>query len=409
MRSARSCLVALAAFSLLGAGSPAFGQRNATASTAGVRSQAVVAKRAISDYATLVHATYASLVRTTADLQRTVDAFVAAPSASTHAAAKEAWIASRKVYGLTEAFRFYGGPIDDPKTGPEGFMNAWPLDESYVDGVKDAPGAGYVNNPKAFPDITRELLLSLNEKDGEKNISTGYHAIEFFLWGQDFSLKRPGNRTFSDYVDNGKNNAARRAKALSLLAAILHGHASALEEAWRPGVSGNYAATFVALPAEDAVQKMISGVAVLSVDEMAGERMIVALAKDDPENEQSCFSDTTHLDFVAGAQGISNVWKGEAKGLPGAGASAAGKGNPAGLRDVVTALDAKLATRIDAALARSASQLAKIPAPFDAVIASPKKSAGRNAAERAIASLEDQGKLFASAARVLGVEINVQE
>lgn len=363
-----------------------------------------MAQAVVGHHAKLVHATYAELVASLEHLHARVKAFVNAPSSTTHTAAKDAWIASRKVYGLTEAFRFYGGPIDDAKTGPEGLMNAWPLDEAYLDAVQGAPGSGLVGNTAAFPKITREVLLSLNEKDGEKNISTGYHAIEFLLWGQDFNAKGPGQRSHRDFVDNGKNNAARRAQVLVLLSEILLDHGRALEKAWVPGVPGNYAHSFVSKPAKEAVQNILTGVATLSAGEMAGERMMVALSKNDEENEQSCFSDTTTNDFVANAKGIEHVWSGEC--LEGC-----GKGFQAGpgVRVLVAGHDAALAKKIDGALSRSQKLLAGILAPFDRVIASSAHSKARRTAEAAITSLEEQGRLFGRAAKALGVEINVQE
>ena len=107
-------------------------------------------------------------------------------------AAKEAWLAARDDYGLTEAFRFYGGPIDNEENGPEGLINAWPMDEAYVDYVEGDPTPAIVNDPHTYPTIDAELLTSLNEQGGETNISTGWHAIEFLLWGQDLSDDGPG-------------------------------------------------------------------------------------------------------------------------------------------------------------------------------------------------------------------------
>ena len=50
------------------------------------------------------------------------------------------------VYSPTEVFRFYGGPIDDDN-GPEGLLNAWPLDEVFIDYVLGNPDAGIINDP----------------------------------------------------------------------------------------------------------------------------------------------------------------------------------------------------------------------------------------------------------------------
>ena len=37
--------------------------------------------------------------------------------------------------------RFYDGPIDNEDDGPEGLINAWPLDETFIDYVDGAPDA----------------------------------------------------------------------------------------------------------------------------------------------------------------------------------------------------------------------------------------------------------------------------
>ncbi len=149
-------------------------------------------------YANLVEANYQDVLTRVKALQTAVDTFVAAPSAEGLEQAKQAWLAAREPYGQTEAFRFYAGPIDDAK-GPEGQINAWPLDESYIDYVKGNSKAGIINKPNVA--ITKQKLASLNEKGGEENVSTGFHAIEFLLWGQDFNKEGPGNRSYTDFVD----------------------------------------------------------------------------------------------------------------------------------------------------------------------------------------------------------------
>ena len=149
---------------------------------------------AVEHYAAGVHAAYAASLASATELDEAIDAFVADPTDDTLAAAKDAWLAARDDYGLTEAFRFYGGPIDNEEDGPEGLINAWPLDEAYIDYVEGDPAAGIINDPDAYPTIDAELVTSLNEQGGEANISTGWHAIEFLLWGQDLSADGPGAR-----------------------------------------------------------------------------------------------------------------------------------------------------------------------------------------------------------------------
>ena len=136
-------------------------------------------------YAEIVYLAYSDSLHKARDMTDSVEALVKEPSEEKLQAARQSWIEARLPYLQTEVFRFYGGPIDDAD-GPEGLLNAWPMDEAYVDYVREAPEAGIINNPQRYPEINSQTLAQWNEKDGEENVSTGYHAIEFLLWGQDF-------------------------------------------------------------------------------------------------------------------------------------------------------------------------------------------------------------------------------
>ena len=157
-------------------------------------------------YAQLVLATYEDTLGAARDLDAAIDALLANPSQETLDAARERWRQARIPYGYSEAFRFYAGPIDGDG-GPEGELNGWPLDENHIDAVRGdrynaAPGLDIVGNSKEFPTITPELIAAQNEAGGEKNIASGYHAIEFLLWGQDLneSPQSAGQRPYSDFV-----------------------------------------------------------------------------------------------------------------------------------------------------------------------------------------------------------------
>ena len=145
-------------------------------------------------YADLVAAAYQASIDSAATMQVAIEAFLSDPTDENLAAAKAAWVAARDDYAPTEAFRFYDGPIDNPDDGPEGQINAWPLDEAYIDYVNDAPEAGIINDLAGYPSITAGVLVEANEAGGETNISTGWHAIEFLLWGQDLDAEGHGAR-----------------------------------------------------------------------------------------------------------------------------------------------------------------------------------------------------------------------
>lgn len=257
-------------------------------------------------YADHVLDMYSESLNRAIQLDRDLKNLVNSPSQFTQDMAKKSWINARETYGQTEAFRFYSGPIDSDE-GPEGLLNAWPLDEYYIDYVEGAPAAGIINNIQEYPTITRELLIELNENDGEKNISTGYHAIEFLLWGQDMFATGPGRRSFEDYIVGETLNADRRGEYLLVVSDLLIKDLTWLVEAWSKGNSNNYRSEFLALPAEKALQNIFKGIVFLSGDELSGERMYVAYDTRGQEDEHSCFSDMTHKDIEWNFQGVVNV------------------------------------------------------------------------------------------------------
>ena len=166
---------------------------------------------AVSHYAVIAEEAYRDTVSTAEALQVAVNALVEKPSAATLEAAKAAWLAAREPYLQTEVYRFYEGPIDHEKDGVEGLLNAWPMDENFVDYTRGPDGqtivSGLINDPD-FP-LTEEAIEAKNEQGGEKNVATGYHAIEFLLWGQDTSDDGPGNRPFTDFVTDGSGTQAK--------------------------------------------------------------------------------------------------------------------------------------------------------------------------------------------------------
>jgi len=346
----------------------------------------------VQQYATLVYANYHDVLSSAQTLQKAINTFTAAPSAQGLEDAKNAWLAAREVYGQTEAFRFYSGPIDSD-TGPEGRLNAWPLDESYIDSVSGKPKSGIVNNPKVK--ITKGNLAKLNERGGEENIAAGWHAIEFLLWGQDQSDTGPGQRAFEDYVDGKTANADRRRAFLNTATQLLIDDLGTLVKAWQPDAK-NYRAQFEK-GGIASVRKMIVGMGSLSRGELAGERMEVAMNTQDKEDEHSCFSDNTHRDVVNNAQGIANVWLGQYKRLNGSVVQGAS------LKDLVAAKNATVAERVSRQMAQSVANAQAIQAPFDREIVGTQDAPGRLRVQKTIDSLVQQSKDLTEAAATLGI------
>ena len=347
---------------------------------------------AVGTYARGVHSAYSVSLASARTMDDAISAFLDSPSPATLAGAKRAWLTAREDYGPTEAFRFYGGPIDDEETGTEGLINAWPLDEAYIDYVVGNPTAGIVNNPDEYPDIDAELLLSLNEQGGEANISTGWHAIEFLLWGQDLSTDGPGVRPVEDYTSNA--NAERRATYLTTASSLLIEHLEGLESAWAPKAD-NYRATFEALEPVDAMGKIFTGIGTLSVGELAGERMNVAYTQRSQEDEHSCFSDNTTRDIIGNALGIQMILIGE---YPGGVTGTS-------LLDVIAATDTALAGRLRAEVVASLAAVSAIPAPFDQHLQDDvsDEDPGRQLVLAAIKALGVQADTIVAAASAIGI------
>ncbi|HEY9094625.1 MAG TPA: imelysin family protein, partial [Hydrogenophaga sp.] len=363
---------------------------HAQAATAAAATDAATPQNVARHYARLVYANYSDTLAAAQEMQAAIAAFLKAPSAEGLDKARKAWLDAREFYGQTEAFRFYGGPIDD-ENGPEGQINAWPLDEAYVDYVEGKPDAGMVNDPKVK--ITKAALIKANERGGEENISAGWHAIEFLLWGQDQSETGPGNRSFEDYVAGKGKNAERRAQYLTVATQLLVDDLGTLVKAWKPQAK-NYRAQFEK-GGKESVRKIIVGLGSLSRGELSGERMEVALSSQDQEDEHSCFSDNTHRDVVSNATGIQNVWLGQYKQRDGHTLT-----GPS-LRDLVAARDAALADKTSVQIATSVKGAESIPAPFDRAIVA--GSAGRPAIEGTVASLVEQSKLLVQSANAVGI------
>ncbi|MBH3369360.1 peptidase [Pseudomonas carnis] len=288
------------------------------------------AKAVVAHYADMVFAVYSDAESTAKTLQTAIDTFLANPNDETLKAARTAWIAARVPYLQSEVFRFGNTIIDDW----EGQVNAWPLDEGLIDYVDKSyehalgnPGANaniianneiQVGEDKVdVKEITPEKLASLNELGGsEANVATGYHAIEFLLWGQDLNGTGPGagNRPASDYMTGDGATGGHNERRRTYLRAVTQLLVSDLQEMvdnWKPNVEDNYRATLESEPGTDGLRKMLFGMGSLSLGELAGERMKVSLEANSPEDEQDCFSDNTHYSHFYDAKGIRNVYLGE--------------------------------------------------------------------------------------------------
>lgn len=353
----------------------------------------------VKNYADIVYQNYKDAYEDAVTLETSINSFTANPTDANFTIAKNKWLQARESYGTTEAFRFANGPIDDEIDGPEGLLNAWPLDENYIDYVEGASTAGIINATAIYPTIDKNLLEDLNENNGEKNISVGYHAIEFLLWGQDLtapSANLPGQRPYTDYVVGAggtATNQARRAMYLTVCADLLTDHLDYLVNQWKVG--GMYRTTFLNLPVNTAIKNMYLGITTLVTAELPIERMDVALGNADQEDEHSCFSDNTHRDIYLNLQGVINVYKGKYGMIQGA-----------SLENLVKNANLETYNDTSVSIAESLSKVNAILTPFDLAISGGLGSVEGDKVRAAVLQLQDFGSNLLAGATKIGVIVN---
>jgi len=356
-------------------------------------------KAVVENYASIVYASYQDAYTRAKEMKQKAQTFLDTPSDANFKVVKDAWLASRVPYELTEAYRFYGGPIDDDN-GPEPFLNAWPMDEAFVDYVDGKASVGIINDAATYPVIDKDLLTSLNTSAGETNISAGYHVIEFLLWGQDLYTDSPGKRPYTDYVTGAGGTAAnqgRRGQYLMSALDLLVDDLSYLVDAWKPNASNNYRSSFVA-NSENSLKLIFTGMGKFAKGELAGERMTVAYESQDQEDEHSCFSDNTDNDIKLGQNSIYNVYIGKYTRIDGSVIDGSG------IDDLVKVQHADLNTAMIAALDAATSATTAIQAPFDQEITDGNPG-GRSRVLTAINAIKAEADKLVEVATSLGISL----
>lgn len=372
-------------------------------------------------YADIAQAGYEDSLVKAQSLQQAVDAMLAEPSAEALQAARTAWLEARVPYQQTEVFRFGNAIVDDW----EGKVNAWPLDEGlidYVDGAYGGPtdenqfaALNVIANPVFTlsgteidaTEITPALLEeTLHEVDGvEANVATGYHAIEFLLWGQDLNGTDygAGNRPWTDYASGEEctgSNCDRRGQYLEAATDLLVSDLKWMAGQW----TEDGAARAAVLEDEDAgINAILTGMGSLSYGEQAGERMKLGVMLNDPEEEHDCSSDNTHNSHYYDGLGIRNVYLGEYLRIDGSVVS-----GPS-LSDLVAAADPAVDEELRGRLNATMVELGQIKTAAEAGFSYDMMPARGNAEGEALImgavdALVDQTRAIERAVTTLGVD-----
>ncbi len=309
--------------------------------------------RLVVSYNNMAHAGYKDSLDTAKALQMAVNNLVDTPTEANLEAAKAAYKAARQPYSQTEVFRFDEGFVsadNERKIGSvdswEGQVNAWPLDEALIDYVSDDYQGEYDSQDNIINSdsisvgsieqdtstITPELLAEMNEIGGsEANVTTGYHAIEFLLWGQDTNgvnagagmrpvsdyMTEEGQCSSGDQINEDVNICKRRGEYLKAVTQLLVDDLSAMEAEWQPNTEHTLRSNMLARKNDNALRQILYQMGSLALGELASERMQVAFVTGSTEDEHECFSDLTHLSYANNARGIQNVFEGSYKTVDG--------------------------------------------------------------------------------------------
>ncbi|MCX5517231.1 peptidase [Kaistia defluvii] len=386
---------------------------------------APAASAVLKTYGDIAQAKYEDALAGAKALNVAVDALIANPTDATLAAARDAWKASRPAYQQTEVYRFGNAIVDDW----EGRVNAWPLDEGLIDYV-DAKSYGdssdsnplYAANVIANktlqigPDkvdatvINADLLHKLQEAgDVEANVATGYHAIEFLLWGQDLNGTGPGagNRPATDFdTKNCTNgNCDRRAAFLKAATDLLVADLEEMAANWK--ADGEARKQLAAKGDEGGLATILTGIGSLSYGELAGERMKLGLILHDPEEEHDCFSDNTANSHYYDQAGMVAAWQGKYTRTDGTTVE-----GPS-IRDLAAAKNADAAKRVDDALAVTTAKMQVLKdtsdkgEAYDQMIGAD-NAAGNAIVQAAIDGLVGQTRAVEAVVAALGLKIEVE-
>ncbi|HTR00953.1 MAG TPA: imelysin family protein [Candidatus Acidoferrum sp.] len=372
----------------------------------------------IGNYVAIAQATFGDALSGARELETAVTAFLQKPSAASLDAARAAWRASRPAYLQTEAFRFGNAAVDE--WAPR--VNSGPLAEGLIDYV--APSYGktsdtnefYTANVIANPvldiggmsvdagNITPQFLAETLQNIGgvDANVATGYHVIEFLLWGQDLHGTSPGagERPYTDYdLDHCTHgNCDRRRAYLESATRLLVTDLEEMTQSWQNG--GRAYEELMAKGVNDGLAAMLTGMGSLAYGELAGQRLRLPLLMHDPAVEQDCYSDNTLWSHFYDARGIQNLWHGAYQRTNGS--KVEGPGLEALLRAVAPDVHAEMSARVESTdLAMDA--LIKQPQPYDMLIA-PGNTTGETLINNAVSALMEETRAIEKVIGALGLQ-----
>lgn len=381
-------------------------------------------KAIVTTYSDIGQAMFQDSITEAEKLKAAVDAFLASPNDQTLSAAKDAWKASRVPYMQTEVYRFGNAEIDDL----EGNVNSWPLDEGLIDYVASGYGTTSDSNPFYTLNVIANPSLKMGDKtvdaakitpevigelqgagDNEANVTIGYHAIEFLLWGQDLNGTGAGagNRPATDFdaANCTNGNCDRRADYLRAASELLITDLKKMEAVF---ASDGAVRTRLLADPQAGLAAIFTGLGSLSYGELAGERTKLGLMLHDPEEEHDCFSDNTHNSHYYDQLGMWEIYNGNYKRIDGS------EVKGPSLRALMKATDIKVAQRVVDAMKATNAAMDKLKQTADSgkesydQMIGDGNAAGNQIVQNVVDTLVAQAHAHEAAVAALGLKITVE-
>ena len=321
-------------------------------------------------------------------LRAKANVFLSGPTSQTHVALKDAWIAAHNAYMETEGLRGQGTPAD----GVHSNIAAWPVEPTALDTVPGNLKTGVVHDSQGMPKIDTEAIRLAHQPRANK-VLTGFHAIEFLIYGVDQYEDVPGTRVYADYT--AVVGFQRRRELLSLLTQLLPFDLATMNTAWHPSEQGNYRAQFMKKDPKSALTTIFTGLVTVCNNGLSGA-LLRPLASSDQKDEICQFSDTS-LDAIRHAIiGLQKTLTGKAPGRVVA-------EDEVPLLGLIAKADASIAKEIETGFEDMLTKLKPLNEPFDQLIK--QGHSGRKILEEVAAGLSDQAKLLVKVGKAVGAKL----
>lgn len=160
--------------------------------------------------------------------------FLETPTETNLALTRSGWISAHRRYKALETVHLLQGGAADAR------VDAWPALGGYIDRAPGYPHSGIVNDTTI--DIDADSLQAQHQLTDASEVSTGFHALEYLLWGDPEDTPRNAALFGKGPVTNKELQSQARARrrdylrtACTMLTGQLAEAASAAPPAPRPG------------------------------------------------------------------------------------------------------------------------------------------------------------------------------